>query len=972
MVWRLQPKWLSACRLPGAAAEELFGHLRQKGPALMPGQLAGRLTQEGLDGGSQLRMNPNRIGDHPPKISCRDKPAKTGTLFSADPLNENYRAALASLTGSSHEALRNAQRAWVTTRDADLAAFVATGLVRSERNAWAALRHWTERRVAFLRIASPAQPMTVSKPNTDAATPILRIEAGMHTAPILKLSSDAAGRFALTASDDKTARLWEIPSGRPLRILRPPIGEGNKGKIGACALIPDGSLAAVGGSSGAGLNENHIDLFDPVSGRLLRRLEEMPFILDLAFSHDGRYLAAALGLKSGLRVFDSSTGREIGRDENYPYSCMSVDWAQDGRLLTVSGDPTLRIYKEGMALVPQLRSGSRSTAVFWKPVLEADAGQDGLIPIRARFSPDGRRIAVGFDDYTSVSVYDGHNLSHLFKPDLTGLPGGKGWGGLYSLTWSVDSSTLAAGGRWQDGNNRYPIRRWDQSGKGRAQDIPATSKGLNDLRCLPDGSILFGSEDPVFGLLSPSGKLNVLGRSPIADFRDAGQNDNSVGKNVLEVFRLSDDALDVGFGFEYGGKPRARFSLRNRTLELLENGNWPAGLSLPKLTGIAVTSWQESHFAALDGRQLDLGQEYSHCLAIALDASYFILGTQSAIYCFNPQGRQRWKQLSFGGTWAVNLSADGKLAVAAFGDGTIRWFRAQDGRELLTLFPHADRKRWVLWTPEGYYDCSPGAEDLIGWQVNRERGQAADFFPATRFRAVYYRPDVIQRVLKTRDVAEALRQANAALGCPTGKPEDIRTVIEQISPPVVELTTGGVLATTTVPRAARSVPVQYRVRQTGQEPPTKVSMHFNGRPVDLDAPLPRAGQDASIDVPVPEGAEGEISILAEHKFGVSEAASLRVKREGGSAQPASQTSISLPAASTIIKPTAAESRKRTAQIRIEIRPHWLTLKFRFQTCPLQDLTHGRSRTCFPRSPGGHSNTFSPRCCLIVRQPRKAS
>ena len=130
-----------------------------------------------------------------------------------------------------------------------------------------------------------------------------------------------------------------------------------------------------------------------------------------------------------------------------------------------------------------------------------------------------------------------------------------------------------------------------------------------------------------------------------------------------------------------------------------------------------------------------------------------------------------------GVVWAVNLADDDRLAVAAYADGTIRWHRADTGQELLAFFPHADRQRWVLWTPQGYYDCSPGAEDLIGWHVNRGKVEAADFFPAARFRNIYYRPDVLQRVLNTRNVAEALRQANQALGRPESKPDEIGAVI---------------------------------------------------------------------------------------------------------------------------------------------------------------------------------------------------
>ena len=37
--------------------------------------------------------------------------------------------------------------------------------------------------------------------------PILRIEAGSHTAPIWRIATDAQGRIAVTTSQDKTARV---------------------------------------------------------------------------------------------------------------------------------------------------------------------------------------------------------------------------------------------------------------------------------------------------------------------------------------------------------------------------------------------------------------------------------------------------------------------------------------------------------------------------------------------------------------------------------------------------------------------------------------------------------------------------------------------------------------------------------------------------------------------------------------------
>jgi len=54
--------------------------------------------------------------------------------------------------------------------------------------------------------------------------PILRLNSQMHTAQIWRISTDAAGKYLLTASADKTAKLWDAASGELLKTFRPPIG----------------------------------------------------------------------------------------------------------------------------------------------------------------------------------------------------------------------------------------------------------------------------------------------------------------------------------------------------------------------------------------------------------------------------------------------------------------------------------------------------------------------------------------------------------------------------------------------------------------------------------------------------------------------------------------------------------------------------------------------------------------------------
>ena len=145
--------------------------------------------------------------------------------------------------------------------------------------------------------------------------PVLQLETGLHGAQIRDIQTDADNRFAVTASDDKTARLWSLPDGKLLRIFRLPLGPGNivgeYGKAYASAISPDGSTIAVGGLTGPPDHSN-IYLFDRVSGELIKRLKDVPVaIVRLAYSPDGKHLAACLGWWNGVLVYDVSKDYQL-------------------------------------------------------------------------------------------------------------------------------------------------------------------------------------------------------------------------------------------------------------------------------------------------------------------------------------------------------------------------------------------------------------------------------------------------------------------------------------------------------------------------------------------------------------------------------------------------------------------------------------------------------------------------------------
>ncbi|MDM8563627.1 hypothetical protein QUF54_09760, partial [Candidatus Marithioploca araucensis] len=228
--------------------------------------------------------------------------------------------------------------------------------------------------------------VTTAHADEPSSEPILRIETGMHTAAIMRISVDAAERFLLTASLDKTLRLWDVHTGDLLKTYRVPIGAGNECRLDSGVISPDGEWVAGGGWTGKEWDNKttSIYLFNRASGKLVKRLSGLETsITNLCFSLDEQYLGATIGGNNGIRVWETQTWQQIFSDTDYADSSLWCDFDPQNRLLTSSRDGYLRLYS--------------SASDGFSLVVKSDA-PGGSEPYTAVFSQNGDKIAVGFHD----------------------------------------------------------------------------------------------------------------------------------------------------------------------------------------------------------------------------------------------------------------------------------------------------------------------------------------------------------------------------------------------------------------------------------------------------------------------------------------------------------------------------------------------------------------------------------------------
>ncbi len=702
-------------------------------------------------------------------------------------------------------------------------------------------------------------------------TPFLILNTDMHTSDIKRIDTDAEGQYILTVSTDKTAKLWDAQTGDLLHTFRIPIAQGNEGMLYAGAISPDGETVAIAGWTGDAWDDTHcIYILSAVTGTMLKRLTGLPNVInDLEFSSDGKYLAAALAT-DGLRIYSATDDwRLVKSFTDYRSSSYAAAWDYSGRLATVCYDGKVRLYDRQFNLIAQQSAGSGSDDFLGG---SGSSGLAGERPFSLAFSPDGALLAVGYADSPRLQVLDGKTLKLRYEPDIAGAntPNQS----LLTVCFSQDGRYLVAGGYYskRSGDREWNhIRIWQNQGKGRYTDYPVSKNAIIDLKPLKNNDFLVAGTHPDFARMTYTGKKVFYKEAETHDHR-AEDRSHFRTNNQGTVFTVT----------PYGRTP-LMFDVATRTLS--------AGRNLPNLSslsaytdqiaGLTVSEWKSTRSPKINNRDVQFLKRLEICRStdVASTNKRAILGTDWYLYCADASGSKQWETSLQAVAWAVNISGNDRAVMAALGDGTIRWYRMADGAPLLSLYIHPDGRRWVLWTPEGYYDAAAGAEDLIGWHVNQGKDKEALFYSASRFRSTYYRPDIIDKILETYNEAEAIRLANLS-----SNRTQSTVRLEQALPPIVRILS----PTNFTEVSSTTVTLTYQAFSPGGEEIKQVRILIDGRPVETQRALKTVSQgdkNAQTQTLTIPPRDVVLQVLAENQFGWSEPATVSLKWKGTSAPP---------------------------------------------------------------------------------------
>jgi WD40 repeat protein len=487
-----------------------------------------------------------------------------------------------------------------------------------------------------------------------------------HDKTVYSAAFSPDGKRIVTASADKTARLWDAETGK--QIGAPLVG--HEDVVKSAAFSPDGKRIVTASA------DKTARLWDAETGKQIGAplAGHDRTVYSAAFSPDGKRIVTASGDHTA-RLWDAGTGKQIGAPlMGHEADVYSAAFSPDGmRIVTASADKTARLWD----------------AETCKQIGASMVGHEADV-WSAAFSPDGKRIVTASADKTA-RMWDAETGKQISAP-------------LVGHEKSVDSAAFSPDGkRVVTASLDQTARLWDvETGKQIGAPLVGHENRVVSAAFSPDGkhiatasldetarlwdvetgkqigAPLVGHENSVVSAaFSPDGKhIATASLDQTARLWDAG-----TGKQIGAPLVGHGSAL-VRAAFSPDGKRVVTASL-DRTARL-----WDAGTG--KQIGVRMVGhegWVMSAAFSPDGKRI---------VTASADKTARMWDAETGKQIGAPLvGHEGW-------VMSAAFSPDGKRVVTASLDRTARLWHVETGKQIGAPLAGHDRTVYsAAFSPDG-------------------------------------------------------------------------------------------------------------------------------------------------------------------------------------------------------------------------------------------------------------------------------